>query len=127
MVGAFSLLFVHMVSLGIAKGAVGVARSVNHAFWVAALLEFGQIVGWLSRKGIFVLVYGLSILVPVIFGLAKSALTSTAGYIILGISFTALFIGDQLLGDVLCHGRDCGARLSARFGYWTPTFASRRV
>ncbi len=118
MVGAFSLLFVHMASLGIAEGAMGVARSVNPAFQIPALLVFGQLADRLSRKGIFVLGFGLSVLVPVIFGFAKSALTVTTGFIILGISFTALYIGSTAyIGDRIPaerHGAMLGLYESSR-------------
>jgi len=99
-VGAQSLIFVYMASLGIAQGEMGMTRAANHALQVPAMLLFGQLTDRLGRKGVFVLGFGLSALVPVIFGLASSAWEMAAGFFILGIAFSALYVGSTAhIGD----------------------------
>jgi len=49
-VGAQSLIFVHMASLGIAEGAMGMARATNHALQVPAMLLFGQLADRVGRR-----------------------------------------------------------------------------
>ena len=99
-VGAHSLRFVHMASLGIAEGAMGMARATNHALQVPAMLLFGQLADRVGRRGIFVLGFGLSALVPVVFGVADSAWGMAAGFLILGVAFSALYVGSTAhIGD----------------------------
>jgi len=98
--GAISLIFFYMASLGIPEGTMGMARAANHALQVPALLLFGHMADRLGRKGIFILGFGLSALVPVCFGLANSAWLVTVGFLSNGIGFSALYIGSTAhIGD----------------------------
>ncbi len=92
-VGAQSLILVYMASLGIAEGSMGIARAANHALQVPTMLLLGQLTDRVGRKGIFVLGLGLSALVPLVFGVADSAWGMAAGFLILGIAFSALYVG----------------------------------
>lgn len=75
-------------------------RAANHALQVPAMLLFGQLTDRLGRKGVFVLGFGLSAVVPMIFGLASSAWGMAARFFVLGIAFSALYVGSTAhIGD----------------------------
>jgi MFS family permease len=98
--GAISLIFVYMASLDIPEGTMGMARAANHALQVPAMLLFGQLADRLGRRGVFILGFGLSALVPVFFGLADSAWMVTVGFLAMGIGFSALYVGSTAhIGD----------------------------
>ena len=79
---------------------MGMARATNHALQVPAMLLFGQLADRVGRRGIFVLGFGLSALVPVAFGVADSAWGMAAGFLILGVAFSALYVGSTAhIGD----------------------------
>lgn len=98
--GTISLIFVYMASLDIPEGTMGMAKAANHALQVPAMLLFGQLADRLGRKVVFILGFGLSALVPVFFGLADSAWMVTAGFLVMGIGFSALYVGSTAhIGD----------------------------
>ena len=98
--GTISLIFVFMASLDIPEGTMGMAKATNHALQVPAMLLFGQLADRLGRRGVFILGFGLSALVPVFFGLADSAWMVTVGFLVMGIGISALYVGStSYIGD----------------------------
>jgi MFS family permease len=94
LVGVFSLIFVYMVEeLGIAPSLMGIVASLNPASQILLLIFFGRLVDRVGRKRIFVLGFLLSAFVPLIFSFANGPGLMLLGYVVLGISYSALASG----------------------------------
>lgn len=98
--GTFSLLFIYMESIGIPVILMGVVSAANTATQVLALLVFGWLADRVGRRRIFMLGFFSSILVPLLFAFATNIYGMIAGYTILGLSFSSLYVGSTAhIGD----------------------------
>lgn len=98
--GSFSLLFVYMAILGISPGAMGLVSSINTGAQVGALLLFGRLADRIGRRRIFLLGFALSALVPCILVLAANLWGMALAYLMVGFSFSSLYIGSTAhIGD----------------------------
>lgn len=102
--GTFSLLYVHMDSIGIAPGVMGAISATNTATQVVALLLFGWLSDRVGRRPIFMLGFGLSALTPLVFVFTASVCGMIIGYVMLGISFSSMYVGATAhIGDRIPH------------------------
>jgi len=98
--GAFSLLPIYMAALGIPPIQMGLVTALNTLTQVGALIGFGRLADRIGRRRIFMLGFALSALTPCVFAFARHAAGMAAGYGILGLSFSSLYIGSAAhIGD----------------------------
>ncbi len=98
--GAFSLLVVFMATNGIPVRYIGVVSAFNTGTQVLAMILFGRLADRVGRQRIFMLGFALSALAPCVFTLSTHAGIMMLGYAVLGISFSALYIGSTAhIGD----------------------------
>jgi len=98
--GAFSLLAVYMAGNGIPPSLIGVIAAMNTGTQVLALLVFGRLADRIGRRRIFMLGFALSALTPCVFALSPHVVVMALGYVSLGTSFSALYIGSTAyIGD----------------------------
>ncbi|UCF10800.1 MAG: MFS transporter, partial [Candidatus Bipolaricaulota bacterium] len=91
--GTFSLIFVYMANRGISPGLMGLLSSTNMATQTLAMLFFGRLADRIGRRRIFLLGFALSVAVPLAFALASTAWQMALGYVLLGLSFSSLYMG----------------------------------
>lgn len=104
--GTFSLLPIYMAFLGIPPTQMGLVTALNTLTQVAALIGFGRLADRIGRRRIFMLGFALSALTPYVFTIARNAAGMAAGYGILGLSFSSLYIGSAAhIGDRVPEGR----------------------
>lgn len=102
MAGSFSLIFVYMASLGISPGSMGVVSALTALAQVIGLVVFGRLADQVGRKKIFLLGFGLSVLVGPAFALAHGVWGMAIGHLLVGTAFAALYIGSTThIGDVI--------------------------
>ncbi len=100
--GFFAFIYVYMADLGIPAGAMGALAALNHAVQVLGMLLFGRMSDRVGRRIVFLGGFGLSVLVPVVFALSRGPGGIAAGFALLGIAFSSLYIGSTAhLGDVV--------------------------
>ena len=98
--GAGSLIYVYMATLGIRAGAMGGVSALNPATQVIGMLLFGQLADRIGRKAIFLFGFGASALVPLVFAFSGNAWGMGAGYLLLGVAFSSLYVGSTAhIGD----------------------------
>ncbi len=104
--GTFALLYIYMASLGIPISLMGAISACNTATQVLALLAFGWLADRVGRRRIFMLGFFVSAAVPLFFVFATNIYGMIAGYITLGFSFSALYVGATAhIGDRVPHHR----------------------
>ncbi|MCK5827786.1 MFS transporter [Candidatus Bipolaricaulota bacterium] len=104
--GTFALLYIYMASLGIPISLMGAISACNTATQVLALLAFGWLADRVGRRRIFMLGFFVSAVVPLFFVFATNIYGMIAGYITLGFSFSALYVGATAhIGDRVPHHR----------------------
>jgi MFS family permease len=100
--GFFAFIYVYMADLGIPTGAMGALAALNHALQVLGMLLFGRMSDRVGRRIVFLGGFGLSVLVPLVFALSRGPGGIAAGFALLGIAFSSLYIGSTAhLGDVV--------------------------
>ena len=104
--GTFSLIFVYMASRGIPPGLMGVLAAVNMGTQTLAMMVFGRLADRLGRRRVFLLGFALSAVVPLAFAVAAAPWQMALGYVTLGLSFSALYIGSTAhIGDRVPEAR----------------------
>ena len=104
--GTFALLYVYMDSIGIAPGVMGAISATNTATQVLALLLFGWLADRVGRRPIFMLGFSLSILTPLAFVFFANVAGMVAGYVLLGLAFSSMYVGATAhIGDRVPHER----------------------
>jgi MFS family permease len=100
MFGTFALLYIYMESIGVPISLMGVVSAANGATQVMALLAFGWLADRVGRRRIFMFGFFLSATVPLCFVFAANLYGMIAGYVVLGISFSSLYVGSTAyIGD----------------------------
>jgi len=98
--GAFALAYVYMNQLGISPALMGTVASLNTLTQVGALVGFGWVADRVGRRKVFLLGFGMSALLPCIMAVSRNAGMMALSYILLGISFSSLYIGSTAhIGD----------------------------
>jgi MFS family permease len=98
--GAFALLYVYMDDLGISPILMGTVSSLNTLTQVVALVGFGWLADRVGRRKVFLLGFGMSTLLPCVLAVSTNVPMMALSYIILGISFSSLYIGSTAhIGD----------------------------
>lgn len=109
MAGAVSLIFVYMASLGIPASTMGLVSASNAAIQILGMLVFGKIADRVNRKILITGGFCLSAFVPVFFAVTKSVWGMLAGYLTLGVAYSALYIGSTAhIGDLIPLRRQGG-------------------
>jgi len=104
--GALALLYVYMDSIGIRPGIMGLISASNTATQVVALLLFGWLADRIGRRPIFVVGFALSLLTPLAFLFAANLYGVVAGYVVLGLAFSSMYVGATAhIGDRVPHER----------------------
>jgi MFS family permease len=118
MFGTFALLYVYMESLGISISLMGVISATNTATQVVAVLVFGWLADRVGRRRVFLLGFFTSATVPLFFVLTTTVVGMVAGYVMLAISFSSLYVGAAaIIGDSVPphrHGQMLGLYDSSR-------------
>lgn len=100
--GSFSLIFVYMASLAIPPSSMGVVSALTALAQVLGLILFGRLADQLGRKRIFLLGFGLSMFVALVFALVRTVWGMAIGHFVVGTSFAALYIASAAhIGDVI--------------------------
>ncbi len=98
--GAFALLYVYMDDLGISPILMGTVSSLNTVTQVVALVGFGWIADRIGRRKVFLLGFAMSTLLPCVLAVSRNVPMMALSYIVLGISFSSLYIGSTAhIGD----------------------------
>lgn len=98
--GFFAFVYVFMADLGISPGTMGLLAAINHAVQVLGMLLFGRVSDRTGRRAVFLTGFGLSVLVPLVFAASRDPLGVGAGFALLGVAFSSLYIGSTAhLGD----------------------------
>ncbi len=98
--GAFALLYVYMDDLGISPILMGTVSSLNTLTQVVALVGFGWLADRVGRRKVFLLGFGMSTLLPCVLAVSANVPMMALSYLILGISFSSLYIGSTAhIGD----------------------------
>jgi MFS family permease len=98
--GTFALLYVYMEMVGVAIAVMGVVAASNTATQVPAILLFGWLADRVGRRRIFMLGFLLSAITPLVFVFAANTGGMIAGYVMLGISFSSMYVGaTAFIGD----------------------------
>jgi len=106
-VGSYSLIYVHMASLGISPESMGLISALGPAMSVLGMLFFG----WLGdrvirRRRIFLFGFCLSVFVPLIFAYAQGVWSMAAGFLALGISSGSVYVGSTAyISDIIPMGQ----------------------
>lgn len=104
--GSLSLIFVYMASRGIPTATMGIVSALNSGTQVLGMLLFGRLADQVGRKRVFLLGYGIASLVPLLFAMAHDELGMGAGFFLLGIAFSSLYVGSAAyVGDYTPHRR----------------------
>ena len=83
---------------------MGAISATNTATQVVALLLFGWLSDRVGRRPIFMLGFGLSALTPLVFVFTASVCGMIIGYVMLGISFSSMYVGATAhIGDRIPH------------------------
>ena len=118
MFGTIALLYVYMDSLGISISLMGVISATNTATQVVAVLVFGWLADRVGRRRVFLLGFFTSATVPLFFVLTTNVVGMIAGYVMLAISFSSLYVGAAaIIGDSVPphrHGQMLGLYDSSR-------------
>ena len=102
--GSTSLVYVYMESIGIRAGIMGAISACNTATQVLALVLFGWLADRIGRRRGFMLGFFLSAVTPLLFALAANTTGMIAGFVSLGIGFSALYVGSTAhIGDRVPH------------------------
>jgi len=91
--GSFSFIYVYMHSLNLSRSAMGGISALGPFVAMAAMLCLGILSDRVGRRVIFVSGFGLSVLVPVLFGVATSAGGMVLAFVVSGTSIGALYVG----------------------------------
>jgi len=117
-VGSLSLVFVHMASLGIPAGVMGAVGALEQGVAILGVLLCGRFVDRFRRKRVFSLGFGMAILMPLIFAFSRNIWGMAAGFVALGMAFSALYIGSTAhisdLTPAQRHGQMLGLFASSR-------------
>ncbi len=98
--GAFALLYVYMDDLGISPILMGTVSSLNTLTQVVALVGFGWLADRVGRRKVFLVGFGMSTLLPCVLAVSRNVPMMALSYVILGISFSSLYIGSTAhIGD----------------------------
>jgi MFS family permease len=104
--GTFALIFVYMAAEGIPAGLMGVVAAANMATQTLAMMLFGRLADRIGRRRVFVLGFALSAVVPCVFALADAAWSMALGFVLLGLSFSSLYMGSTAhIGDRIPEAR----------------------
>lgn len=116
--GCLSLIFVYMSIVGIPAAIMGIVSALNSGTQVLGMLLFGRLADRVGRRRVFVLGYGIASVVPLLFIVAHNAPGMGAGFFLLGIAFSALYVGSAAyIGDHVHfqrHGTALGLLESSR-------------
>lgn len=94
--GVLSLIFVYMSSfLRINPNIMGLLSALNHGSQVWSMLLFGRFANVIGRRNVFLIGFGLSTFVPLIFLLFPNTYGMAVGFVVLGISFGSLYVGSS--------------------------------
>jgi len=109
--GAFSLLYVYMARLLIPTGTMGLIASVNTGAQVGALILFGRLADRIGRRIVFLAGFAFSATVPVLLAIASDVPGMLIAHLVVGLSFSALYVGSTAhIGDLVPRERQ-GAML----------------
>ena len=98
--GAFALLYVYMDGLGISPILMGTVSSLNTLTQVVALVAFGWLADRVGRQRVFLFGFGMATLLPCVLAASRNVAMMALSYVILGISFSSLYIGSTAhIGD----------------------------
>jgi len=98
--GCLSLIFVYMSFIGIPTAAMGIVSALNSGTQVLGMPLFGRLADRVGRRRVFLLGYGIASVVPLLFIVAHNAPGMGAGFFLLGIAFSALYVGSAAyIGD----------------------------
>ena len=91
--GSFSLIYVYMGDLGFSDAVMGAVSAMGPLVATLAMLCLGILSDRVGRRIIFVAGFGLSIFVPILFGVATSADGMILAFVVSGTSIGALYVG----------------------------------
>lgn len=98
--GAFALAYVYMNTLRISPVLMGTVASLNTLTQVGALVGFGWVADRIGRRRVFLLGFALSAVLPCVMVVSRNAGMMALSYVILGLSFSSLYIGSTAhIGD----------------------------
>jgi len=104
--GSLSLGYVYMASLAISEPAMGIVSALGVGISIPGMLVFGRLADRLNRKVIFLFGFGTSMFAPLIFASSRGIWGMAAGYLSLGISFSAYYMGSAAhIGDLVPRER----------------------
>jgi MFS family permease len=115
--GSLSLGYVYMASLGIPETAMGVVSALGVGIAIPGMLLFGHLADQMKRQRLFLTGLGMSVFIPLIFAWSRNICGMAAGYLTLGISFSAFYMGSVAhIGDIVPperHGQMLGLLVSS--------------